>query len=242
MDKLSLSWDDVYRRLDNLSGIYEPIYGIPRGGSIVAGLLGARSTLQIVSSPEEANFCLDDIIDSGRTRDYYHETYNLPTIALVDKQVEGLIDTWIEFPWEISEGPPRFIRESPIATFDDRFEIEYRPLICPLEEKETLHLLIYFTRGLGREPNHNPYHFCTKCLLSIYTMTPENPVVWRPSRTATANIERQRKKRVTVNLASLAQSNPKIARALEASKLNDKRERGENLTVKGFQLWKEHFK
>jgi len=82
------------------------LYGVPRGGVPVAYLVGqdvGQDTL--VGSPADATLIVDDIVDSGRTRDRYHALFPETTfLALADylepKRVPG---QWIVFPWERSE-------------------------------------------------------------------------------------------------------------------------------------------
>ncbi len=239
MDKLVLSWDDVLKRVEDISRtLPNTLYGIPRGGSIVAGLiyqqrLQSHRPCFIVQHPQVAQIAIDDIIDSGETAKHYLEEYSLRTVALVDKQAEDLIGTWIEFPWEKSEGPPRFIRESPIATWDGRYEIEYQDIKCPFDHQAPT-LVIYSVRV---DKRGHPYYLCSECLGLIYTISPENPVIWKPSRTST-NLA-TRRKTVKVNLDTLAKSNPQIARAMEASDLELKKLRGEKLTVREYLIWRE---
>lgn len=93
-----LGWHDVYRRVSGLPP--GRCYGVPRGGSIVAGLTG-----QAVDTPEEADYILDDILDSGATRDRFHKAYpNKLFYVLVDKPHEGLLGQWVSFPWEEEDG------------------------------------------------------------------------------------------------------------------------------------------
>jgi GTP cyclohydrolase I len=68
-------------------------YGVPRGGQAIA------SYLNPVDSPEEADIIIDDLIDSGATKDAYTGKYNIPFIGLYDKQKEGITE-WLKFPWE----------------------------------------------------------------------------------------------------------------------------------------------
>lgn len=80
------------------------VYGVPRGGIPVLYLLkslGART----IANAYYADLIVDDIIDSGRTRDLYHSRYpNIPFLALADhiepKQPKG---RWLVFPWEQGE-------------------------------------------------------------------------------------------------------------------------------------------
>jgi len=75
-------------------------YGVPRGGAIIAQMLPPE---MIAETPEEADCILDDLIDSGRTRDEYREKYAKPFVALYDKINDPkLRGKWIQFPWEES--------------------------------------------------------------------------------------------------------------------------------------------
>ncbi len=96
---VSLSWEDVDERLDRLlpAGT-RTVYGIPRGGAIVAGLLRQRG-VRVVDA-DEAEVIVDDIIDSGETARRYSERYGKPIAVLVNKEQEGLMGVWVEFPWE----------------------------------------------------------------------------------------------------------------------------------------------
>ena len=83
---------------------YDPqsprIYGIPRGGAICAGILHQHGWM-VVDSPDEANVLVDDIVDSGSTRKQYLRNFpGCVFLPLVDKPRQGLLGTWIEFPWE----------------------------------------------------------------------------------------------------------------------------------------------
>lgn len=87
-----LSWDEVFQRIKKYDKS-KKYFGIPRGGNIVAGLIG-NPTMDI----SEADYIIDDIFDSGATAKKY-EKYNKPMLFLYDKRKE-FYNTWIEFPWE----------------------------------------------------------------------------------------------------------------------------------------------
>jgi GTP cyclohydrolase I len=104
MKELRLDWSDIDARLDRLiSGLpREPkMYGIPRGGAIVAGLIRQRcgAMFSIVSNVEASDVIIDDILDSGATSLKF-SGYDRSIFVLVDKQEENLIGTWVKFPWE----------------------------------------------------------------------------------------------------------------------------------------------
>jgi GTP cyclohydrolase I len=80
------------------------LYGVPRGGVpaafAVAHEVAAMSpiTTVVVDTPEQADFIIDDIIDSGSTKERYRH-FGKPFFALVDKAFSHSSD-WVVFPWE----------------------------------------------------------------------------------------------------------------------------------------------
>lgn len=73
------------------------IYPVPRGGIPIAYLLQKHHEgLRIVSSPEEADCIVDDLIDSGATMSRFP---NKGFYALYDKRIEADLG-WLVFPWE----------------------------------------------------------------------------------------------------------------------------------------------
>jgi len=90
------------------------VFAVPRGG--VCALIGLMSDvsfpfqLRPVAHPHAADVILDDIIDSGKTRQHYTEYKDskgrpIPFVALVDKQGADKNLPWIQFPWESENGP-----------------------------------------------------------------------------------------------------------------------------------------
>lgn len=78
------------------------VWGIPKGGSIVAGLLFSKiPNVEVVLHADEAHIIVDDIYDSGRTMEHYTEKFNKTGFALVDKRNEHNQELgWVVFPWE----------------------------------------------------------------------------------------------------------------------------------------------
>ena len=87
-------------------------FPVPRGGIPAAYALGevGRSLgvlINLTDTPEDADFILDDLIDSGATRDKYADVWpDTPFFALVNKPyyrakspLHELCD-WLVFPWE----------------------------------------------------------------------------------------------------------------------------------------------
>jgi GTP cyclohydrolase I len=118
---LWLSWQDVDARLKKLNLGNVKVWGIPRGGSVVAGLAQQYGAIP-VEQPTEADIAVDDIIDSGQTKDRIREEHQLDTVAIVNKLTEG-ISEWVHFPWE----------ESP----DQDIEMSVRRIIQWLGEDQT---------------------------------------------------------------------------------------------------------
>lgn len=83
------------------------IYGVPRGGEYVA--IGIMETypdaFKIVSDPKKADVIVDDIIDSGKTKDRYKNDIgeDIDFRALIDKTKGQFVNQWVIFPWETEE-------------------------------------------------------------------------------------------------------------------------------------------
>ena len=74
------------------------VYGVPRGGVPVSMLLGAMYPDEFVAvdSSDSADAIVDDILDSGRTRDKWVAKTNLPFYPMWEKDSTE----WVSFPWE----------------------------------------------------------------------------------------------------------------------------------------------
>lgn len=100
--KVVLEWEDVYERLAQVDLPGNRIYGVPRGGMIACAFL---KQAEVVTHPSDATHILDDVLDSGITKQKFTKDYpNTPFIALVWKGAwEGnsdLAGKWVEFPWD----------------------------------------------------------------------------------------------------------------------------------------------
>lgn len=96
MKQTTITWSQVFERLAALDVRGKLVWGVPRGGAILVGLLcGVRKDFTVAIDPGEADLILDDLIDSGATRDRYAHLYpNAEFIGLFPK------DGWLVFPWE----------------------------------------------------------------------------------------------------------------------------------------------
>lgn len=98
MDKLFITWQQIKERTKKLDRSLK-YYGVPRGGSAIAAMLNP------VMTPEESDVIIDDLIDSGATRDRYKLNYSQEFVGLFDKSEDWLNGKWLVFPWEAKESP-----------------------------------------------------------------------------------------------------------------------------------------
>lgn len=89
----TVAWSEIYARLANAPA--GALYGIPRGGSVVAGLTG-----RAVDRVEDADWLIDDVIDSKMTARAWAKRVGKPVWALFDRDRDGLTDRQLVMPWE----------------------------------------------------------------------------------------------------------------------------------------------
>jgi GTP cyclohydrolase IA len=103
------SWAEVAIRPDGaMGGGAVRVWGVPRGGVHIAQALRAASArVWLVGNPADATHIVDDLVDSGRTRDRFESLFpDARFIAMVDKtQIEDPVERarWVAFPWEMAE-------------------------------------------------------------------------------------------------------------------------------------------
>jgi GTP cyclohydrolase I len=101
MKKFEVTWIEIFDRLSRFDKTGAKIYGVPKGGMIVAGFLKKAKNCPW---PEEANLILDDVIDSGATQSRFKSAFpNKPFVALYDKTKADKDFGWLVFPWEGNE-------------------------------------------------------------------------------------------------------------------------------------------
>lgn len=84
------------------SGIQQPaqplkVHPVPRNGIPAALSLAQHLDIVLVDDPHSADIIVDDLIDSGATRDRYGP---IPFYALLDKRTWAHGDAWVVWPWE----------------------------------------------------------------------------------------------------------------------------------------------
>jgi len=113
--KKVVSWSEIERGISFLiKQIYSrslpirSVYGIPRGGVLLAVILSNRLGLEFVQIPRKDSLIVDDIADSGKTLSKFKNIYYLATLYYKNKSVVKpdlyyqVVNekTWIVFPWE----------------------------------------------------------------------------------------------------------------------------------------------
>lgn len=107
-------WKREQQKRKALSQRRIELYGVPRGGVPAAyAVLSALkdigySAACVVSEPAPHTYIIDDIIDSGATRERFAE---FPFFALVDKK-NDCPDCFVVFPWEQKENEDEGIKEN----------------------------------------------------------------------------------------------------------------------------------
>jgi GTP cyclohydrolase IA len=132
---MKLNWADVGKLAAHVGrkiaednrGKHVALYGVPNGGIHAAQLVynyacPVGGMVALTTQPEDGNVVIvDDIIDSGKTRDDHQQRYDdefgrpRPFYALIDLQGEHkhLKGKWLEFPWESmkrQDGPQDAVR------------------------------------------------------------------------------------------------------------------------------------
>ncbi len=112
----TLSWADFDRALDTAldrlaSCTFSGVYGVPRGGLILAVSLSHRLGIPLLEQPQAGCLIVDDIYETGRTVAPYRERSDLTTLVWISKvppiwwqalEVQAGRE-WILFPWENAE-------------------------------------------------------------------------------------------------------------------------------------------
>lgn len=103
MKKRHITWEEFFEHLDHtfLDHRNITVYGVPKGGMIVAGyLVDRRTDIKMVHTPGAADIIIDDLVDSGATMNYYTNKYPDTEFIPVFGHKCGWGDAWLIFPWE----------------------------------------------------------------------------------------------------------------------------------------------
>lgn len=120
VEKVYVTWKDMEEFVDSLiqemnRQNFKPtgVYGIPRGGLILATLISYKLDIPLLLNASKDCLIVDDIADSGRTLLHYTENdtqFNKYFIATMYYHKRSIVkpnyykfeknDKWIVFPWE----------------------------------------------------------------------------------------------------------------------------------------------
>lgn len=109
---ISVKWLDVDEYIDELSFKLPKnvtgVYGVPRGGLVLAVMLSYKCNIPLLQAPCEGCVVIDDIADTGTTLEHYKEKGYYIATMFYHKQSKVVPDywkhekqeEWIIFPWE----------------------------------------------------------------------------------------------------------------------------------------------
>lgn len=114
-----VDWEQVETFLDEISVIsdlynlnFTGVYGLPRGGLVLAVMISHRLNIPLLLAPCKNCLIVDDIADTGISLEHYdidknEKQYYITTMyyhkqskVLPDFYVYEKTDNWIKFPWE----------------------------------------------------------------------------------------------------------------------------------------------
>jgi hypoxanthine phosphoribosyltransferase len=114
-----LSWQDFDRAVEQMARICggRPtnaicgIFGIPRGGLMLAVALSHRLELPLLNEPQPGCLVVDDVYETGRTLAPYRDLEGSTLLVWISKAVPlwwQAVEVypspqWIVFPWENAE-------------------------------------------------------------------------------------------------------------------------------------------
>ena len=119
-----VSWDlidecvtEIAFHLKDTGKDFKGVYGIPRGGSLLAVMLSHKLDLPYIENPFDLQFddfvIIDDIADTGKTLNFYDETFGKGYIVTIHEHEQSIVkpeysvinkgDKLIVYPWETED-------------------------------------------------------------------------------------------------------------------------------------------
>ena len=120
----NVMWHEVVKYINEVANYYKDdksitgVFGIPRGGLILAVLLSHKMNIPLLAAPCDNCIIIDDIADtgesllhydknsSGSSRKNYHITtmfYRKGSVVVPEYTLFEKKDDWIVYPWEVNE-------------------------------------------------------------------------------------------------------------------------------------------
>lgn len=155
------TWSDVFARIAvvreailNTFGtrLSVRVYGVPRGGMIVAGFLCNVPNLCMCCDPTIASLIVDDIVDAGERRDGSRRRYpTIPFYSLFDKTGADAHLGKIVMPWE-----PNKVQEDDTRHIEAVSKMVSYLEACGTLQQPVAHLLRTSVGVLKEFVAHNP--------------------------------------------------------------------------------------
>lgn len=98
MNIKEVTYLDIFQKITEKKHLLEfkKIFGVPKNGTILAFMIAQYNVpCEVVMNVIEADVIVDDLIDSGQTKESYAK-HGIEFVALFEKR-EGV---WLKFPWE----------------------------------------------------------------------------------------------------------------------------------------------
>ena len=108
---INVRWEEVYKYVNSLKKLdIKPsgVYGIPRGGLVLAVIISHLLDIPLLQAPCKDCIVVDDIADTGITLQHYREKgyfistmfYHKQSVVIPNHWVFEKKDSWVAFPWE----------------------------------------------------------------------------------------------------------------------------------------------
>ncbi|OHB20733.1 MAG: hypothetical protein A2939_00135 [Parcubacteria group bacterium RIFCSPLOWO2_01_FULL_48_18] len=118
-EKLYYAWEEFVEDSERIGKLveveskkrkrqFDGVYGIPRGGMILAVCLSHRLGIPMLLAPTKRSLIVDDIADTGKTLAHFRDLrcfiatlfYHPRSIVKPDVWLRKKGSAWIVFPWE----------------------------------------------------------------------------------------------------------------------------------------------
>lgn len=119
--KINIKWQDIEEYIEYINEFYKDkkitgVYGVPRGGLILAVLISHKLNIPLLMAPAKDCIIVDDICDSGETllhyqnntsgenKNQYHITtmfYKKNNLVTPELWFKEKTNNWIVYPWEV---------------------------------------------------------------------------------------------------------------------------------------------
>lgn len=117
MEKQFITWQEVDECVDflvqwvqNSHKKVTGVYGLPRGGLVLAVMLSHRLHVPLLGAPTQDCVIVDDLSDSGQTLWPFRERYTILTmhckmgsLVVPNAYFKLKPDAWVVYPWEAQD-------------------------------------------------------------------------------------------------------------------------------------------